>query len=82
MIADIFIWLLIDTLLGFILYLTGCVTLKVFTLGLYQIKFKDFASFRANRYKKVNLIMLLGFIVYVLIALLIMKTLPQTQPIF
>lgn len=71
MIADILIWLLIDTLLGFILYLTGCVTLKVFTLGLYQIKFKDFASFRANRHRKVSIIMLLGFVVYLLIVLLI-----------
>ncbi len=64
-VADIFIWLLIDTAIGFLLYITGCLILKVLTFGQFTIKFKDFSSFKTNKAKKVNLIMLLGFLFYV-----------------
>ena len=47
-VMDIFLWLLIDTVLGFIFYSTGCFILKVFTLGRFEIEFNDFSTFNAN----------------------------------
>ena len=70
-ITDIFLWLLIDTAVGFLLYSTGCFILKIFTFGHFEIKFKDFASFKANKAKKINLIMLLGLLFYVSLIFLI-----------
>lgn len=70
-VTDIFLWLLIDTLLGFIFYLTGCFILKAFTFGQFEIKFKDFSSFKANKAKNVHLLMLLGFAFYVSLIILI-----------
>ena len=64
-ITDIFLWLLIDTALGFLLYSTGCFILKALTFGQYEIKYKDFTSFKANKSKKINLALLLGFSFYV-----------------
>lgn len=71
-ISDIFVWLLIDTALGFIFYSTGCFVLKVLTLGKFEIEFKDFSSFKAHKNKKVNLIILLGLCVY--ISLIVLAT--------
>jgi len=70
-VMDIFVWLLIDTVLGFIFYSAGCFILKVFTFGRFKIKFEDFATFKASRAKKVNLILLLGLSFYVSIIVLI-----------
>jgi len=70
-VVEIFIWLLIDTLLGFIFYSTGCFILKAFTFGQFESKFKDFSNFKANKAKKVNFIILLGFSFYVLLIMLI-----------
>jgi hypothetical protein len=66
-VIDIFVWLLIDTLLGFIFYSTGGFILKVLTFGQFKIEFKDFASFKGNKSKKINLICLLGLSFYVLL---------------
>lgn len=68
---DVFVWLLIDTLLGFIFYSTGCFILKVLTFGRFKIEFKDFATFKASRAKKVNLTLLLGLTFYVSIIVLV-----------
>jgi hypothetical protein len=70
-VIDIFAWLLIETIFGFIFYSTGCLILKTFTLGKFKIEFKDFASFKANKSKKINLICLLGLSFYVLFIVLI-----------
>jgi hypothetical protein len=70
-VMDIFLWLFIDTVLGFLFYLTGCVILKVLTFGYFEIKFKDFSDFKANKAKNVNLIMLLGFSFYALLIVLV-----------
>ena len=66
-IADLCIWLLIDTVLGFLLYLTGCLILKVFTLGRFKVAFKDFTTFKGVKSKKVTSIIVLGISFYVLI---------------
>jgi hypothetical protein len=71
MVIDIFMWLVIDTVLGFIFYSTGCFILKIFTFGRFKIEFKDFATFKVSRAKKVNLTLLLGLIFYVSIIVLI-----------
>lgn len=70
-VVEVFVWLLIDTLLGFIFYSTGCFILKIFTFGQFETQFKDFSNFKANKAKKVNLIILLGFSFYVSLILLI-----------
>ncbi len=70
-VMDVFVWLLIDTLLGFIFYSTGCFILKLFTFGKFETKFKDFSDFKSNKTKKVNLIILLGFAFYVSLVMLI-----------
>ena len=66
-ITDIFVWLLIDTALGFLFYSTGCFILKVFTFGRFNIELKDFASFKGAKSKKVISITVLGLTFYVLI---------------
>jgi len=68
---ELFVWLLIDTALGFLFYSTGCFILKVLTFGQYKIKFKNFSSFKGDKAKKINLIMLLGFSFYVSLIILI-----------
>ena len=65
-ITDIFFWLLIETSLGFLFYSTGCFILKVFTLGSFKMEFKDFASFKGQKSRKVTLITFLGLTFYVL----------------
>lgn len=70
-VIDIFAWLFIETILGFIFYSTGCLILKVITFGQYQMEFKDFASFKGSKSKKVNLVCLLGITFYVLSIVLI-----------
>lgn len=69
-VLDIFVWLLIDTALGYIFYSTGCLMLKIFTFGQFQAEFKDFASFKDNKSKKVNLICFLGISFYLLLIVL------------
>ena len=66
-ITDIFFWLLIDTAFGFLFYSTGCFILKVLTLGSFKMEFKDFASFKGKKSRKVTLIILLGLTFYVLV---------------
>ncbi|AQQ01228.1 hypothetical protein B0W48_16485 [Pseudoalteromonas aliena] len=63
--VEIFTWLLVDTILGFLFYSTGCVVLKVVTFGQFKNDIKDFASFEVSKAKKVNLICLLGVCFYV-----------------
>ena len=70
-VIDIFLWLFIETIFGFVFYSTGCLILKVFTFGQYKMEFKDFASFKGSKSKKVNLVCLLGISFYVLIIVLI-----------
>lgn len=70
-IADIFIWLLIDTAFGFLFYATGCFLLKVLTFGRYEMEFKDFVSFKDAKSSKVYAIMALGVSFYVIIIALI-----------
>ena len=53
---DIVMWLMIETILGFILY--------VFTFGKFKADIKDYMSFKANKAKNVYLICLLGFSFY------------------
>ncbi|WP_166420341.1 hypothetical protein [Pseudoalteromonas sp. Z1A8] len=68
---EVFIWLIVDTGLSFLFYSTGWLLLKVVTFGLYNSEFKDFASYKASKAKRVDLIFLLGFCFYVaLIALM------------
>jgi len=69
-VIDIFVWLLIETIFGFLFYSTGCLILKVFTLGRFTMEFKDFASFKGSKSKKINLICLLGISFYVLVIVL------------
>ena len=71
LVMDIFVWLLIETVLGFIFYSTGCLILKVFTFGQFKIEFKDFSTFKASKAKKVNLLLLLGLSFYISIIVLI-----------
>ncbi len=70
-VIDIFVWLLIETIFGFILYSTGCLVLKAFTFGRYKIQFKDFSAYKGSKAKKVNLIMLLGLSFYISLIVLI-----------
>lgn len=70
-IIDIFLWLFIETIFGFVFYSTGCLILKVFTFGQYRMEFKDFACFKGSKSKKVNLVCLLGISFYVLLIVLI-----------
>ena len=70
-VIDIFVWLLIDTILGFIFYSTGCLILKVITFGQFKMEFKDFASFKGSKSKNVNLVCILGISFYVLLIVLI-----------
>jgi hypothetical protein len=62
---DVFIWLLIESFFGFVFYSTGCLILKVLTLGQYKIAFTNFTTFRASKEKNINLIWLLGLSFYV-----------------
>jgi len=70
-IADIFVWLLIDTVIGFFFYSTGCFILKVVTLGRFNMEFKDFVTFKGAKSRKVTSIIVLGISFYVLIITLI-----------
>jgi hypothetical protein len=65
--ADIFVWLLIDTALGFLFYSTGCYILKVFTFGRFNMELKGFASFKGVKSRKVTSITILGLTFYVLV---------------
>ncbi|MBH0081592.1 hypothetical protein [Pseudoalteromonas sp. NZS11] len=62
---EIFIWLIVETGLSFLFYSTGWLLLKVVTLGQYKSEFKDFASYKASKARRVDLIFLLGFCFYV-----------------
>ncbi|WP_278382344.1 hypothetical protein [Pseudoalteromonas distincta] len=62
---EIFIWLIVDTGLSFLFYSTGWLLLKVVTFGLYKSEFKGFASYKASKARRVDLIFLLGFCFYV-----------------
>ena len=70
-VIDVFIWLLIESFFGFVFYSTGCLILKVFTLGRYKIAFKDFTTFRASKEKNFNLVWLLGMLFYIALILFI-----------
>jgi len=62
---EIFIWLIVETGLSFLFYSTGWLLLKVVTFGQYNSEFKDFASYKASKARRVDLIFLLGFCFYV-----------------
>ena len=64
---EIFIWLMIETILGFLIYSTGCTILKIVTFGKFKSDITDYVSFKANKAKNVYLISLLGFSFYVLL---------------
>tara|TARA_B110000211_G_scaffold113761_1_gene131950 strand:- start:669 stop:914 length:246 start_codon:yes stop_codon:yes gene_type:complete len=64
---DVFIWLMIETILGFLIYSTGCAILKIVTFGKFKSEITDYVSFKANKAKDVYLICLLGFSFYVLL---------------
>ena len=64
-VIEIFTWLFIETIFGFVFYLTGCVLLKAFTFGKFEIEFKDLTTFKGNKSRNVNLICLLGIAFYV-----------------
>jgi hypothetical protein len=71
---DIISWLFMDTVLGFIFYSTGCLILKIITLGHFNIALKnysDFISFKRINIKRTYLIMLLGVFFYITIIALI-----------
>lgn len=70
-VIDIFVWLLIETVFGFIFYSTGCLMLKAFTFGQFKVEFKDFASFKASKAKNIKLICLLGITFYILLIVFI-----------
>lgn len=70
-VIDVFTWLVIETILGFILYATGCLVLKVITFGQYEMEFKDYASFKSSKVHKVDLVWLLGLTFYISLILLI-----------
>tara|TARA_R110001592_G_scaffold168650_7_gene404885 strand:+ start:905 stop:1168 length:264 start_codon:yes stop_codon:yes gene_type:complete len=70
-VIDIFVWLLIETIFGFIFYTTGGLILKILTLGQFKIEFHDFASFKKIKSKKINLICLVGISFYVLSIVLV-----------
>lgn len=62
---EIFIWLIVETGLSFLFYSTGWLLVKVVTFGQYKSEFKDFASYKASKARRVDLIFLLGFCFYV-----------------
>jgi len=62
---EILIWLIVETGLSFLFYSTGWLLLKVVTFGQYKSEFKDFASYKASKASRVDLIFLLGFCFYV-----------------
>jgi len=64
-VTDIFLWLLIETALGFLFYTTGCMLLKVTTFGSYKMEFKDYASFKQRKSKKVVPVIALGVGFYI-----------------
>lgn len=64
---DLFIWLMIETILGFLIYSTGCAILKIVNFGKFKSEITDYVSFKANKAKDVYLICLLGFSFYVLL---------------
>ena len=66
-VVDIFAWLFIETILGFIFYSTGCVILKVISFGQYKIQFRDYASYKDNKSGNVTLVCLLGLSFYILL---------------
>ena len=66
---DMFLWLVIDTAFGFIFYSTGCLVLKGVTFGSYKMQFKDFASFKKGKSKKVVPLIALGVGFYVFLIL-------------
>jgi len=68
---DLLVWLLVESVMAFVLYSTGCFMLKALTFGRYQIEFKNFASFKASKNKDINLIFLLGLSFYVALIALI-----------
>ncbi len=70
-VIDIFIWLLFESFIAFIFYSTGCLILKLFTLGRFKIEFKDFTSFKASKSNTLSLIYLLGMSFYVLLIVLL-----------
>ncbi|MBZ2191625.1 hypothetical protein JFJ09_05280 [Pseudoalteromonas arctica] len=67
---EIFIWLIVETGLSFLFYSTGWLLLKVVTFGQYKSEFKDFASYKASKARRVDLIFLLGFCFYVALIIL------------
>lgn len=70
-VTDIFLWLLIETAFGFLFYATGCMLLKVTTFGSYKMEFKDYASFKQRKSKKVVPLIALGVGFYVFFILFI-----------
>tara|TARA_B110000211_G_scaffold40056_1_gene41254 strand:+ start:416 stop:661 length:246 start_codon:yes stop_codon:yes gene_type:complete len=64
---DLFIWLMVETILGFLIYSTGCTILKIVTFGKFKSDITDYVSFKANNAKNVYLICVLGFSFYVLL---------------
>ena len=62
---EIFIWLIVETGLSFLFYSTGWLLVKVLTFGQYKSEFKDFASYKASKTRRVDLTFLLGFCFYV-----------------
>ena len=68
---EIFIWLIVETGLSFLFYSTGWLLVKVVTFGQYKSEFKDFASYKASKAKRVDLTLLLGFCFYVALIALI-----------
>ncbi|GHE93001.1 hypothetical protein GCM10011501_22950 [Thalassotalea profundi] len=70
-VIEIFSWLFIETIVGFIFYSTGCLLLKVLTFGKFEIEFKDLTAYKGHKSTKVNLACLLGIVFYVFIIILI-----------
>lgn len=71
-VIDIFVWLLIESVMAFVFYSTGCLILKIFTLGRFKIEFKDFSSFKASKSNKLSLIYLLGLSFYISLIVLML----------
>ena len=67
---EIFIWLIVDTGLSFLFYSTGWLLLKAVTFGLYKSEFKDFASYKGSKARRVDFTFLLGFGFYVALIVL------------
>lgn len=64
---EVLMWLLVESMLSFVFYSTGCLILKVLTLGQYKTEFKNFSVFKANNNKKINSIWLLGLFFHILL---------------